>query len=242
MVCKIISKKYHNVIYISGNPYINSKTEVGGFNAQKHFCKVIDVWNFGWSKERGTVLPRKINETTLRFFQKFPEKRFIVHYLQPHAPYISVKFRTKGFPTPNTKCKHVLAGYQGYHGNKSVERFTNALGYLLAKLGLVHHPWKLREILKLPPASPKDAVRRMYGVTGLREAYKENLRIVLQYAAELCNELLNCKPSRSIVITSDHGEALGENGIYSHPYGSKNPVLLKVPWFKVTKVKKLVSF
>jgi hypothetical protein len=235
---KSFPEMYYDVVYISSNPYINSKTMVGGFDARKHFCSVIDVWDFGWNEKLGTVLPEKLNECILGASKNFPEKRFIAHYLQPHAPYISPKFRTKGFPTQNIKNKHVLTGIQNPRGKKTIERFVKPAASILSKLGLIENSWELREILKLEPASPMDAVRRLYGTEGLREAYKKNLRIVLSSVAELCAKLLQHDPSRNIIITADHGEALGENGIYSHHYRSKNPLLLKVPWFKVTKVKK----
>jgi hypothetical protein len=238
---KSFPKMYSDVIFISSNPYINSKTEIEGFDARKHFCSVIDVWAFGWNKKLGTVLPEKLNESALKATKNFPEKRFIVHYLQPHGPYISPKFRAKGFPTQDVINKKVLRGLQNPRGNKIVDRFVTIIAVVLSKLGLVKNSWKLREILKLQPATPMDAVRRIYGTEGLKEAYKQNLRIVLSSVAELCSKLLQQEPSRDIIITADHGESLGENGIYSHSYGSKNPVLLKVPWFKVTKVKKSIQ-
>ena len=84
-------------IYISGNPYINSKVETAGFDAKKHFYKVIDVWDFGWDWRIGTVPPREINRAALRCYLKYPGKRFIIHYMQPHAPYLSAKFRLIGY-------------------------------------------------------------------------------------------------------------------------------------------------
>jgi hypothetical protein len=39
------------------------------------------------------------------------------------------------------------------------------------------------------------------------------------------------------VVTSDHGEFLGENGNFDHHPGSKNPLLLEVPWLKVENAK-----
>jgi len=101
---------------------------------------------------------------------------------------------------------------------------------------IIKHLWELREWLGLPPASPMDAVRRKYGVNGLRKAYRENLRIVLEHVAKLCAELLHHKPSARIVITSDHGELLGENGKYSH--GIDEPYTLEVPWLRVKTVKR----
>lgn len=230
---------YPDVIYISGNPYINSKTKVAGFDAKTHFYKVIDVWAFGWDERLGTVPPHKINDAALNAIKKFPGKRAIVHYIQPHAPYISQKFFVKGFPTPFTKGP--LSGVQGYRTKGIVEDIVNLLGTLLVKTKVIKNTWELREMLKLPPASPMDAVRRKYGVEGLRKAYKENLCIVLEYAAKLSHELLHIYPSSKIVITADHGELLGENGRYSHPSKSKDPILIEVPWFKVKSVKREIK-
>jgi len=227
---------YPDVIYISGNPYINSKVEIKGFNARRHFYKVIDVWDFGWDKELGTVPPENVNKITLSLVRKFTQKRFIIHYLQPHAPYISREFKTIGFPNPDPKYGQVLTGIQAYRAKEHFEALVNLFGNLLVKAKIIKHLWELREWLGLPPASPMDAVRRKYGVNGLRKAYRENLRIVLEHVAKLCDELLRHKPSARIVITSDHGELLGENGKYSH--GIEDPYTLEVPWLRVKTVKR----
>lgn len=236
---------YSDVIYVSGNPYINSKVAVAGFDARRHFYKIIDVWEFGWSEELGTVPPVNINKEMFDLVQKFPDKRFIIHYLQPHSPYISSKFQSRGFPNPHPhpKYNNVLFGIQGHSVNRILEILFSLLGTfmrtkLMKKLWFIKTIWKLREIMRLPPASPIDAVRRKYGVDGLREAYKKNLRIVLGHVAELCNEILYNEPSKSLVITSDHGEFLGENGTYGHGYGSRDPILLEVPFFRITHVRK----
>jgi len=79
---------YHDIVYVSGNPYANSKIGVRGFDAKKHFYKVVDVWQFGWDEKLGTVPPEKINFAALEVIKRFPTKKFIIHYIQPHAPYI----------------------------------------------------------------------------------------------------------------------------------------------------------
>lgn len=52
------------------------------------FFKVVDVWKEEWSEELGTVPPEKANQSTLRSLKIHPEKKYIIHYLQPHYPYI----------------------------------------------------------------------------------------------------------------------------------------------------------
>jgi hypothetical protein len=57
-------------------------------------------------------------------------------------------------------------------------------------------------------------------------AYSDNLRDVLN-SVEV---LLTNHDASKVVITSDHGNGMGENGIYSHPGGRANRVLRKVPY------------
>ena len=93
--------------------------------------------------------------------------------------------------------------------------------------------WKIREFLNLPATSPLEAVRRKVGDVGLREAYADNLRFVLRYVAKIVEDL----PGVTIV-TSDHGERLGEGKRYSHPPGLFDPLLIEIPWFKVKTSEK----
>jgi hypothetical protein len=76
-------------------------------------------------------------------------------------------------------------------------------------------------------------VRRVHGDAGLRAAYQTNLEIVLAAVADLIRFM-----SGRIIITSDHGELLGEGGRYSHFVGSERPELIEVPWLIVEKEDK----
>jgi len=51
----VFKEKYNDVIYVSANPIINSKVSVWGFDAKQHLYKVVDVWDWGWSEEWGSV-------------------------------------------------------------------------------------------------------------------------------------------------------------------------------------------
>ena len=66
----------------------------------------------------------------------------------------------------------------------------------------------------------------------LREAYRDNLRLVLKSVSELV-PYLNGKT----VITSDHGELLGEYGMFEHPPNWKVKELRVVPWLEVESKK-----
>ncbi|MEF8826793.1 MAG: hypothetical protein V5A27_10735, partial [Halapricum sp.] len=60
------------------------------------------------------------------------------------------------------------------------------------------------------------------------ELYEENLRIALESVAELTEEL-----DGKVVVTADHGEAFGEQGIWEHHIETHIPPLVEVPWLEV---------
>ncbi|PSP48877.1 hypothetical protein BRC67_12005, partial [Halobacteriales archaeon QH_3_68_24] len=51
------------------------------------------------------------------------------------------------------------------------------------------------------------------GLTANREAYLDNLRIVLDEVAVLLENI----DADTVAITTDHGEAFGERNFYRHP-------------------------
>ena len=57
-------------------------------------------------------------------------------------------------------------------------------------------------------------------------AYRDNLRLVL----DNIGILLNCIDADRVGITSDHGNAMGEFGIYGHPTGIPIPPIRRVPF------------
>jgi len=62
----------------------------------------------------------------------------------------------------------------------------------------------------------------------LRDAYFDNLRLVLEYVTKLIPHL-----NGKVVITADHGDLLGEHERLWHPCEINHPVLREVPWFEV---------
>lgn len=71
----------------------------------------------------------------------------------------------------------------------------------------------------------------------LRELYASNLKRVLP---EVCRLVDNSDADR-IVITADHGEALGEFGMYAHPR-KEHPHTRTVPWAAIDGVRASVEY
>lgn len=60
----------------------------------------------------------------------------------------------------------------------------------------------------------------------LHELYRSNVERVAGEVCRLVDEL----EDRQVVITADHGEALGEYGVYAHPRWPSHPHVRTVPW------------
>lgn len=61
-------------------------------------------------------------------------------------------------------------------------------------------------------------------------SYVGNVRLALEYVETLLENF----EAEKAVITADHGEALGELGLYKHAYGVPHPAMKKVPWVETT--------
>jgi len=247
---KTFTSVYNDTIYVSGNPFINSYSiTIKGCCARKHFRTIVDIWARSWDPILGTVLPQSMNKSLLKTFEHYRGKRIIAHYLQPHAPYISPRYFVAGFsfpdvlkgslftllPSAHPKGESQINDMLGFGKvSRRLETLLNWIEKIIkrAKLGngIV---LEIRRTLKMPPKSPLDATRRLYGVAGLRKAYTINLLIVLEILTYVLENL-----DGRIVITSDHGEFLGEKNMFRHPCGVEDPILRHVPYFIVKKVKK----
>lgn len=229
---------YDDIVYISANPRISSDIAVTDFKASDHFHKVHDVWKAGWDQERGTVLPETLTNRTFEIIGDTKDKRVIIHYLQPHAPYLGFGNGLSGFIDPDTNMSKVLLGInieerQAKIRMSLVKYFVELIRKHRVLQGFLgdHPEWMLRQLFFLPPKTPMDAVRRKFGRKGLVRAYRENLDIVLKEVSRLVKHL-----SGRIVITADHGEMLGENLCYTHGHDSDKPQLIEIPWLVIDKL------
>lgn len=260
---EVFTEKYDDVIYISANPIINSRIAVWGFNAKEHFYKVIDVWDLGWNKAFGTVPPWNVNEVAIRCFLRYHgNKRFIIHYLQPHAPYlptylvelrIDEPFKLVGlgrvsYPRNRHGLVAIFSKDACKHAYKLWNLLTRTLGSKLPKwMPRQCIVWKVRKILGMPPHSPEEFFYRLFSIREIQTMYELNLRFVLKYVSKLIRYLINLSPKLKIIITSDHGELLGERGELGHDVGENLPIrhlskLIIVPWFIVLKPKEYISW
>jgi len=184
-------RKTYDTVYASANPwYIRLQEQIG---SEVHAYRNLHTDEIRDAVGGLTTKPKTVTEHALQAHEDYPNKRLIIHYLQPHQPYLSEFGR---------------------------ERFETHRDTMLA--------------VKHSDVERDDVVR----------AYRENLDIVLEEAAQLI-ELL---PGKT-VVTSDHGELLGEREQpipvrrFGHPGGVYVEELLTVPWHvnKTGSRKKVVA-
>jgi hypothetical protein len=74
-----------DTVYVTANPQLERNRE----NWDVNLHETINVWlEDGWDEETGTVLADTVTEVVVDAFERFPNKRFVVHYMQPHYPFV----------------------------------------------------------------------------------------------------------------------------------------------------------
>lgn len=74
-----------DTVYVTASPQLHRWREKVGAT----FHAVIDVWREdGWDERHHTVLPETMTAIAVEANDAYPDKRLIVHYLQPHYPFI----------------------------------------------------------------------------------------------------------------------------------------------------------
>lgn len=150
--------------------------ETYGLVSESDFSYLDPVYEYAFDDDLGVVPPRSMTDRAVDVWRNESPQRQIVHYVQPHEPYIGV----------DDPPQHALQKL----GSGDIDR---------------DQVW---------------------------DCYLDTLRLVLD-EVELLLENLDAE---TVVITADHGEAMGEWGFHSHNIGCPHPVVRKVPWVTTTGV------
>jgi hypothetical protein len=81
MEAHFFDEKHHDTVYVSANPHAE-QVQTGDF------YDVHLVYESQWDADAGTVLPRAVVEETVVTAERFPDKRIIAHFMQPHHPFL----------------------------------------------------------------------------------------------------------------------------------------------------------
>lgn len=74
-----------DTVYVTANPQIYRRRD----NLDINLHEVIHVWrDGGWDDEFATVRPETLADATRQAQEEYPNKRLLVHFIQPHYPFI----------------------------------------------------------------------------------------------------------------------------------------------------------
>lgn len=164
--------------YVTANVFSEQMLDADQFHT------LAEVWRDGWDTAAGTVRPRQLTDRTIQLARNEDPDRLIVHYVQPHHPFLDLDDRFDGAAFGPDRSDTVVDALR----KGKIDRDTY---------------W---------------------------QAYQDNLRRALDDVEVL---LANIDADR-VAITADHGDALGEWGIYDHPVGCLHPAVKDVPWVETT--------
>jgi hypothetical protein len=104
-----------DTVYVTANPQLERNRH--NWNINLH--EIINVWlDEGWDDETGTVLAETMTAAALDAVDKYPHKRLVVHYMQPHYPFV---------PADTTADKEHLQQIDGNGSGPSEENVWNQM-------------------------------------------------------------------------------------------------------------------
>jgi hypothetical protein len=75
-------KAHSDVIYVNGNAVVSE-------NVSGAFREFVDVWRDAYDEERRLIPPEPLADAARRIREENPDARLIVHFCQPHYPFLS---------------------------------------------------------------------------------------------------------------------------------------------------------
>jgi uncharacterized cupin superfamily protein len=174
--------RFQDTIYITANPQLDDSILEEVLGTSDLFHEKYEVYRTDWSDEKNTVLPDPVVRDAKSAEKLFPEKRKIIHFMQPHYPFIDSDLV--------------------YEGQANLEQIEG------------------EGTLSVWDAAEKGEVERKE----VWQEYRKNLEFIMPFVEELVDSL-----EGKTIITSDHGNLVGENGLYGHPGELNLEPLRKVP-------------
>ncbi len=192
-------ERYEDIVFVTANPFVDKYLK-GKFHA------MVSVWKTGWNERYQTVPPGEVYRATVKAMERYPNKRLVVHFLQPHHPYFSLNFSDRTMKIIRDSIKE---------GSLRMDTVANEpinelyLSPIYGKFHVRKLMWAYRENLRIVIPYVEMLLHRLRGKT-----------IVTADHGELFGEPV----TRLLPIR-----------VYGHGIG-RNPNLIRVPWWVIEDV------
>lgn len=196
--------RLHDTVYVTANPVVISyenKKEA----AQPTFHSIVSLLD-NWEPEIQTIHPKTVTQAAINAEKEFPHKKLIVHYLQPHAPFIGEKAAELRERTGKTVC-----------GLDPELEFTD------------------REVKNIDTLSYYEAINRgSVSPEEIKTAYRQSLEIALEHVMNLLSELggKTAITADHGELLHDSLFPFGQHH-WEHPKDIRKSELCKVPWVEI---------
>lgn len=212
--------RYPSTVVISGTPQL-SGTKLKQRVGKNPFYKLINVWDWGWDEEGGTVPPAEVTDAAVDARKDHPDKRLLIQYMQPHRPFKGKRFRQilRSFKKSSDLRSEPLEPPNFFWEifQPLLAKFPHLSEEVKRKKHNVGHIWDKARQGKITPPE-------------IKAGYVENLKWVLEEVERLVEEL-----NGKTVITSDHGDLFGEHCLFGHHRNIRFKELVMVPWLEVAR-------
>ena len=204
------SERNEDIVYITANPHVDKLV-------RNKFYHIIPVWKDGWNEKLQTVLPETVYNYTVHCLMKYEGKRLIIHFLQPHYPYI-------GFVTNDDSLRRVRES-------------------LLSNVDFISSRKHLGNLFTVYGAD----IYALIDKDKHFEVYKKNLDFVLPYVEKLINILpgRTVVTADHGEAFGEKIHPLIPIKVYGHIstnyIGIRTPSVIKVPWLVVDAEEKEIS-
>jgi len=209
---KINSYDCSNVIYMT--PIV----KFDSWYPEHDFFKVIRHWDKNITYEYNGVNPIGIAKLAIKCIKKYPKQKVIVHFCTPHPPFLTIDskhqemIKEESIQTNKTMKESKMKQKSLYVLWMLKQRFPTIFFWYIERLLGVH--------------SGMLALYQAGGFKLIRKLYYDNLILVLSAV-----ERIKDSTDKKIVVTADHGQRLGEYGMFGHG-GWRSKSVVVVPWFE----------
>ena len=124
--------KFLDTVYVNTNPMMYH------FDIDVEFCHIENLWDGDtWNEEHGTVMPETVAKSAKELSEEYPNKRLLIHYMQPHYPFIESDFSFDeghiGHDSPDelTTWMQIITGHVDIERDEIWDAYKNNLKLVL---------------------------------------------------------------------------------------------------------------
>ncbi|MBC5792918.1 MAG: hypothetical protein H8Z69_02645 [Nanohaloarchaea archaeon] len=89
---------WSDTVYVTANPHFHKThfESLTGKKAEEVFHEVFHTYETDWNKDERTIMPEDVARDAETAANLFPDKKLIIHFMQPHYPFLNSDLEESG--------------------------------------------------------------------------------------------------------------------------------------------------